>query len=52
MSILSDASLTAPVICTTFYVPVEHSSLLVRTLREASQGTANNLRIRRRPHGG
>ena len=52
MSILSDESLTAPVNCATFYPLEERPSLLVRTLREAPQRTANNLRIRRRPHGG
>ena len=51
MSILSDESLTAPVNCATFYPLEERPSLLVRTFREAPQGTANNLRIRRRPHG-
>lgn len=51
MSILSDESLTAPVNCATFYTLTGHSPLLVTRLGEASQRSADDLRIRRRPHG-
>ena len=52
MSILSDESLTAPVNCATFYTLRGHSPLLVTHLGEASQRSADDLRIRCRPHGG